>query len=484
MAASAGGAPTPFSCDTFVAMPDVTGQSHVLVGKNSDRPELDTEPLRYLPRASNPDGETLRLAYLEIDQAPETYAHVGASPYWCWGHELGLNEHGVAIGNEAVFTKDLRALIEQTSSGNIVERGLLGMELLRLGLERGATAREALDVMTELLERHGQWGSAVPGADDIEGAYDNSYILADAREAWVLETVGRRWAAKRVTQGYWAISNQLSIRTEWDAASDDLVEYARSQGWWPYGDSKPFDFALSYIDTHKPLQVSHMRVQRSRQMLGDAVRDHGQVRVDDVQRILRDHYEETFLEGPYFNAALPDFLSICMHASPGAFTWGDTASSAAFALPVDEDRLPILWWTPGTPCTGLYIPVFVHAGRLPSMLARAGTAGLKERPPEQAPEDGYDEASYWWQFKQLLRTVKGDDLGGEFAERQPMVREAFNPLERAWAEEAREVERKAVELQRDGAGETAADLLAEFTQRCVDQSMERLRQLGAELQRL
>jgi secernin len=126
-------APTPFSCDTFVALPDVTRQSAVLMGKNSDRPESDTEPLRHLPRRKTEAPNTLRLAYVEIEEVTETYAHVGASPYWCWGHELGLNERGVAIGNEAVFTKDLRSSVDRTSRGEHVPRGLLGMELVRLG---------------------------------------------------------------------------------------------------------------------------------------------------------------------------------------------------------------------------------------------------------------------------------------------------------------------------------------------------------------
>ncbi|HVM13587.1 MAG TPA: C69 family dipeptidase [Egibacteraceae bacterium] len=465
--------PTPFSCDTFVAMPDATGGRGVLMGKNSDRPAGDTQPLRYLPRR-RPSGQPLQLAYVTVADDHETFAHVGASPYWCWGHELGLNQHGVAIGNEALFTKDLRAAISHMEGGAAPDRGLLGMELVRFGLERGSSARAALDVMTALLERYGQWGSAVPGGDDRDGAYDNSYVIADSAEAWVLETSGRRWAARRVTTGYWAISNQPSIRTRWDAGSDDLVAHAVAQGWWPYGRDRPFDFALAYVDMAKPLQVSQLRVQRSRQLLRDAIEDHGRVVVDDVKRILRDHYEDTFLEGPYFNAALPDFLSICMHDSPAGFTWGNTASSAVFGLPDDGEHLPMLWWTPVTPCTGLYLPVFVHAGAVPATLARGGTAGTVVIPPAQAPEDGYDSGSYWWRFRRLLDWAKGDELGGSFAERQPRIREALDPLERAWAEEAAEVERTAVELRHEGADETAAGLLAKFTERCAGEALDRL----------
>ena len=96
-------------------------------------------------------------------------------------------------------------------------------------------------------------------------------------------------------------------------------------------------------------------------------------------RKLRDHYEGTFLEGPYFNAALPDFLTLCMHSHPSGFTWGNAASSAIFVLPPDG-RPPYLWWAAATPCTSVYVPVFVDAGGVPAVLERDEPAG----------------DSYWW----------------------------------------------------------------------------------------
>ncbi len=67
----------------------------------------------------------------------------------------------------------------------------------RLGLERGKSAKECLDVITSLLKEHGQGGPAKEGGDPV--AYYNSFIIADSQEAWVLETSDRNWAAEKIT---------------------------------------------------------------------------------------------------------------------------------------------------------------------------------------------------------------------------------------------------------------------------------------------
>ncbi|MDF2746056.1 MAG: secernin-2, partial [Propionibacteriaceae bacterium] len=104
----------PWSCDTFVALPDVTADGSMLLAKNSDRPAGECQPLRYWPRRQSAATSSLRLAYVEIPDVGQSWAHLGGSPYWCWGHELGLNEWGVGIGNEAVFTRDLAEHVVQS----------------------------------------------------------------------------------------------------------------------------------------------------------------------------------------------------------------------------------------------------------------------------------------------------------------------------------------------------------------------------------
>ena len=124
------------------------GAQTVILAKNSDRPPSEAQPLVYFPRQQHQKGETVKCTYIEIPQMPETYEHIGSRIWWTFGYEHGMNEHGVAIGNEAVWSKEPYKK----------EGGLLGMDLLRLALERGKTAEEAMRVIIDLLEKYGQGG--------------------------------------------------------------------------------------------------------------------------------------------------------------------------------------------------------------------------------------------------------------------------------------------------------------------------------------
>jgi secernin len=146
----------------------------VIFGKNSDRPIFDCQPLVLYPAQTWAPNSRIQLEYIDIPQVEATYATLGSSPYWCWGYEEGLNEHRVVIGNEAIFTKTFReaAILQQQVSEP--ELGLLGMDLIRLALERSRSARQAVEVMGALIETYGQYGSGVPTKPHPEGGYDNS----------------------------------------------------------------------------------------------------------------------------------------------------------------------------------------------------------------------------------------------------------------------------------------------------------------------
>ena len=113
-------------CDTFVVLPPFTRDGSVIFGKNSDREPNEAQALEFHPAQEYPAGQTVRCTYLEIPQVRETHAVLLCRPFWMWGAEMGANEKGVVIGNEAVFTK---MPIDRKG-------GLTGMDLLRLALEK------------------------------------------------------------------------------------------------------------------------------------------------------------------------------------------------------------------------------------------------------------------------------------------------------------------------------------------------------------
>ena len=199
----------------------------VIFGKNSDRPQGEGQSIQRYPAQVYNEQKQQHLqqqecTYICIPQAARTYAVLLSQIDWMWGAEHGANECGVVIGNEAVWTK--------VKDESLATKRLLGMDLVRLGLERGSTAREALDVITKLLETHGQGGPCAQDDDD-SFTYHNSFLIVDVTEAWVLETAGRHWVALRTVTNR-NISNTLTIRDDYDLSSKGLEEYAKKNGLW------------------------------------------------------------------------------------------------------------------------------------------------------------------------------------------------------------------------------------------------------------
>ncbi|KAG7492957.1 hypothetical protein MATL_G00021030 [Megalops atlanticus] len=263
----------PRSCDCFISLPPGSRDDHVIFGKNSDRPQDEVQEVVYYPAASHPPGSSLQCTYIEIPQADHTLAVVLSRPAWMWGAEMGANEHGVCIGNEAVWTR------ESISD----KEALLGMDLVRLGLERGETAKTALDVITRLLEQHGQGGAC--REDPVPFSYHNTFLLADRSEAWVLETAGKLWAAERIIEGVRNISNQLTIGSDIMAEHPQLRSIAQSQGWWD-GEGE-FNFAMAFTPDQLP---TRMEAAKQRYQCGtELLRQHnGKMTVEVMMGILRD----------------------------------------------------------------------------------------------------------------------------------------------------------------------------------------------------
>jgi secernin len=473
-----------FSCDTWVAMPDATANGLMMMAKTSDVAYYECEPFVRWEGGKHEPGEMIDLQYQRIPQVERTYTVLGSSQFWIWGCEQGINEFGVAIGNEAVLTKEWRGNLNKVQNGEKVERGILGMNLVRLGLERGRTAREALEAMTPLIEKYGQWGSGIAGYSDSDGSFDNSYIIADGTEAWILETAGFQWIAKRVAKGVANIGNYPSIRTEWDLCSKDLIKNAVDKGWWPADKVDEFDFAIAYNDFEGPLAPNIIRGKRVKALLRQK---EGQIDIRWMFRISRDHFEGSFLEGPYFNAAIPDFLTVCMHHSPAAFTWGITSGTNVSVLPgKDANVVPVTYWAANVPCCACFVPFYPNGSEMPEGVDKAGKSKNIQTDPTKTTVWGYVPDSYWWNFDKLRMLVNGDtrgereeviQFGFKYNERQPAVRAEFDKLEKDFIAGDWKVRMEAKRLLDKGQTGNAAKLLDGYSSKCSKRALSQCKTL-------
>jgi len=325
-------------CDTLCAV----GREWTLFAKNSNRPRDEVQVVESHPR--RPTGGSLRTTHLELPDAGAA-AVIGSRPAWMWGFEHGINEHGVAIGNERIFTTD---------DPHDAPPALTGMDVVRLGLERGRSADAAIDVMTALIEEHGQGGRCSEHHDD---PYWSSFLVADAHGAWVVETSGRRWVARAVEDGA-AISNRVTLGVDWTRSSADVAPGT--------------DFS-HLIDPNVPTEPSDVRLATTRACVTTGA---DLLTPRDLVATMRHHGRRAWgapgddpsdvdLPQP---AGAPgwDAFTVCWHIVPVEST---AASMIAELLPAGGPLRA--WFALGSPCASLYVPTFPP--EVPEELASAHT---------------------------------------------------------------------------------------------------------------
>jgi dipeptidase len=322
-------------CDTLA----IVGSQGVLFAKNSDRDANEPQVLDWQPRREYPAGSRLKCTWIEIPQVRVTHAVLLSRPYWMWGAEMGTNEHGVTIGNEAVFTREKYAAT-----------GLLGMDMLRLALERATTAEAAVEVIVALLEEFGQGGACSiqrPGF-----TYHNSFLVVDSQRGFVLETAGTHYAVEEI-RGARSISNGLTISGFADRHRDPIKGRVAA------------------------CQVRQARTQQlAQESTGPA----------DLMSALRDHGAGN--SAPRYTWLNGGLHAPCVHAG-GLLASSQTTASWVAELRPDASR----HWVTATaaPCTGLFKPVSVDA-----------PVDLGAAPGRQADD------SLWWRHEHLHRLVMRD----------------------------------------------------------------------------
>ena len=347
-------------CDTIVV---AEPGRPVWLAKNSDREPDEAQSVEWHPARDHPARSGVSCTHLRIPQVRRTHALVLCRPAWMWGAEMGINERGLAIANEAVFTREAVARI-----------GLTGMDLVRLALERCDDADAGLELMIELLARHPQGGRM--GHLDRRFRYHSAFVLADPHRVWLLETAGRYWAARRI-EGRFTTSNLLTIGDDFDRIHPEAYTNARRRGWCR--SAHAFDFARSYGDRlyRAAAGGERRRVCSARGVTGLGAR----LSARDFAELLSDH------GGGHPRDGLRMQMT-CAHAS----FWptrraGQTTGSMIASL----SATPRVWCTgTSSPCLSVFKPV---------SLGHDTVGGHATEHPSDA---------LWWRHEALHRLVLVD----------------------------------------------------------------------------
>lgn len=311
-------------CDTIVSFDKNKNRS--FFGKNSDR---EPGELQFVYISSDPSAEFKEQPYFEekkeyvehsfrtlinlFNSFDHKYSAIISRPVWMWGAEMGVNEHGLSIGNEAVFSKE-----------KVNRDGLLGMDILRLALHNNKSAREALDFIIGLITEVGQGGD---GGYKGSLKYHNSFLIKDFDEAYILESSGKHWAYRSVDK-YASISNAYSINDDFDKSDRDDSYCFKSE----YED-KLFSF-FSKGDIRQKASSNNLMK--------------GAASLKSIKGILRYHHRGSI-------NPIKGMKSNCLHT--GALVKSETTSSMIVDYIGDKF---IVWFTGSPyPCVSLYKPLTI-----------------------------------------------------------------------------------------------------------------------------
>ena len=376
---------TSWACTNFLAGKGATTDGSTLISYAADSYSL-YGALYYLPAANHDEGAMRDIyewdtgKYLgQIPEAPHTYSVVG-----------NMNEHQLTIGETTFGGRP-----ELVDTTGLIDYG----SLIYITLQRAATAREAIQVMTGLVEEYGYCSSG------------ESFSIGDPNEVWVLEMIGKGpgnkgavWVAQRIPDDcVSAHANQARITTinfkdkENCLYSDDVISFAREQ---KYFDGKDKDFSFS--DTYNPLEYSSLRICESRvwsffRQLDPAmdkylsyikgettermplyIKPLWKVSAQDFKEFMRDQYEGTELDitkgtaaGPWGSKLRYGPLGFELdgktywHERPTATQQTGFSFVAQMRGYMPDHIGGIFWFGVDDAATNLYVPMYCTINRVP-----------------------------------------------------------------------------------------------------------------------
>jgi dipeptidase len=409
-----------------VALGDATVHGQTLFAHSSDQQPQDIQVLQRVPGRAHEAGENVSTQFLELPQARHTLTVLGSQPAGVWGYTHGLNDHGLAAGCTRLGSKL-----------KLERPGLVGTDLVRLALERCNSAHQAVDLITDLIERHGQ--GMFPGCPpQVEG--DSAIMLASPGEAYMLEAAGHHWVLQEIERVR-AASDVGTIRQDWARISRGLSAHVIGHGWWPADGSK--------IDPVDSVHASALGTASALRRWGRAtflLEQQGEhIDVALLRRLLGDHYEG--MQGAVDPFADGGPTPICQH---GQTKGRITGTSLVAPLRDPQAGPPLAWCAFGPPCLSVFFPVFLD-GDLPEAFRTAGH------------QPGVTGVGTWiFRLNEQLRS----------SPRHSAVSDAFARLQARFDQDAEEFTAELQALQRQGSASECARQASVFMQHTLERFEE------------
>lgn len=410
------------ACNIAIATGKATKDGSVILAKASNRPNEECQWMVSYPGGEHQDGETVKCTWLEIPQAPVTYAVRGGQMHWQWGFEQGMNEFGVAAGNVAVHYRN--------GTPEASHEALTGMDILRLALERSKTAAEAVQTMIDLYEQYGQHGAT---SATSMSTYCNAYGIADSNEAWVLELPPNGYIAYKIPDGEtYAVQNISMIESEYDIIAPNIIPDAIEAGWHEEGEE--FNFAFSYMAGDDYDGRCAIKLDNLNYLLKEG---YGNIDPAYMMEILRDRREDNWLS-PRF---LPHhFYRNMDETSPGASTAHTMVAHLRKDLP--ESIANVYWFAMASTNTSPFSSLY-WGGQVPEEYNIGGTE--------------FDPNSPWWIYDVLDRmSRKNHDVFTN------VVRSVWKPVEEQNFRQANMIEKEVINLINEGKTDEIEKLLSDF----------------------
>lgn len=412
-----------------------------------------------------------------IPQARETYKVVGR-----------INEHQVSI---CETTFDGRHELENPN-------GLINYpQLMELGLQRAKTARKAIKIMADLMDKYGYKSSG------------ESFSVCDPNEAWIMEIIGKGpdekgavWAAIRIPDDCIAAhANQSRIDKipfgdkENCMYAKDVVSFARKKG---YFSGKDKDF--SFCDAYCPIDFSGRRFCEARvwsifTKIGDKelmepyfsfitgesdkkmplyIKPKKKVSLNDVMNAMRDHYEDTPLDlskdeswGPYCSPYRPFPLTYKVdgetyHHERTIGTCQTIFSMVAQMRSWLPDEVGGIQWFGADDGNGVsYVPLYCNINRVPDCFDEKRSEGNTDK---------FSFKSAFWMCNWVSNMVYQ-----RYNLMQPDLEFFRNRQDSIFQSRQSEIEEECIKL---GTKEQRNEYLTAYTDRCASEMMETWMQLA------